>query len=197
MKTNLLQLATLALLPAAMLTITSCSTTSGTEEIAALETADGMAIVDTFKINATVTGIDATKRKITLTMADGKRTTVKCGPKVVNFGQIQINDRVSVTTTEELAVYLGRGDAPSAAGATTVALAPVGAKPGGVMADTVQLTAEVKFINPKKRRVILELPDGSTKTVKAGKKVDLNSVKPGDTVTVQHTEAVAITVDKA
>ena len=197
MKPNLLKLATLALLPAAMLTFTSCSTTTGTEEVTALETADGMAIVDTYRINATVTGIDATKRKITLTTADGKRTTVKCGPEVANFSQIQINDRVSVTTTEELAVYLGRGDAPSAAGATTVALAPVGAKPGGVMANTVQLTAEVKFINPQKRRVVLELPDGSTKTVKAGKKVDLNSVKPGDTVTVQHTEAVAITVDKA
>src|SRR6185503_6932821 len=101
MKTNLLKLAILAFVPAAMLTFTSCSTTTGTEEVTALETADGMAIVDTYRINATVTGIDATKRKITLTTADGKRTTVKCGLEVANFSQIQINDRVSVTTTEE------------------------------------------------------------------------------------------------
>lgn len=196
MKTNLLKLATLTLLPAAMLTFTSCSTTSGTEEITVLETADGVAIVDTFKISATVTAIDATKRKVTLTTADGKRTTVKCGPEVVNFSQIQISDRVNVVVTEELAVFLGAGAPPSAAGAAGVALAPVGAKPGGVIADTVQITAQVKAVDAKKRKVTLALPDGSTKTVKAGKKVDLSGVKIGDNVTVQHTEALAITVEK-
>jgi len=48
LKTNPLKLATLALLPAVLLTFTSCSTTGGDEEVVALETADGAAIVDTF-----------------------------------------------------------------------------------------------------------------------------------------------------
>ena len=196
MKTNLLKLATLALLPAALLTFTSCSTSRGTEEVTALETADGVAIVDTFRTSATVTAIDATKRKVTLTTADGKRTTVKCGPEVVNFSQLEINDRLNVTITEELAVFLGTGEPPSATGASGVALAPVGAKPGGVMADTVQVTAKVTAIDANKRKVTLALPDGSTKTVKAGKKVDLSGVKIGDNVTVQHTESLAITVEK-
>jgi hypothetical protein len=196
MKPTTLKLATLALLPAAMLTFTSCSTTSGDEEVAVFETSDGVAIVDTIKISATVTSIDATKRKVTLTMADGKRTTVKCGPEVVNFGQIAINDRVNITMTEELAVFLGAGAPPSAAGAAAVALAPIGAKPGGMMADTLQITAKITAIDAKKRQVTLALPDGSTKTVKAGKKVDLSDVKLGDNVTLQHTEALAISVEK-
>jgi hypothetical protein len=196
MKSNLLQLAALAWLPAAMLTFTSCSTPGGDETAVALETADGVAIVDTIKTSATVTGIDAATRKVTLTLADGKRTTVKCGPAVVNFNQIQINDRLNVTLTEELAVFLGTGAAPSAAGAAGVALAPVGAKPGGVIADTVEITARVTAIDTKQRKVTLSLPNGTSKRVKAGKQVNLAAVKVGDNVTVQHTESLAITVEK-
>ena len=196
MKTNLLKLATLALVPAAMFTFTSCSTTGGDETVAALETADGAAIVDTIKTSATVTGIDATTRKVTLNLADGKRTTVKCGPAVVNFNQIQINDRLNVVITEELAVFLGAGAPPSAAGAVGVALAPVGAKPGGVMADTVEITARVTGIDAKHRKVTLSLPDGTSKRVKAGKQVNLSAVRIGDNVTVQHTESLAIAVEK-
>ena len=196
MKIKLLKLAALAFVPAAMLTFTSCSTTGGEETTVAMETADGAAIVDTTTTTATVTAIDATTRKVTLTMADGKRTTVKCGPAVVNFPQIQINDRVKITTTEELAVFLGTGAPPSATGATAVALAPVGAKPGGVMADTVQVTAKVTAIDSKTRKVTLALPDGTSKKVKAGKQINLSAVQVGDNVTVQHTESLAITVEK-
>jgi len=197
MKTNLLKLAALALMPAALFAFTSCSTTGGSEEVTALETPDGAAIVETYKTSATVTAIDAATRKVKLTMANGEHTTVKCGPQVVNFSQIEINDRVNVTVTEELAVFLGTGTPPSAVGATGVALAPIGAKPGGMVADTVQITAKITAIDVKHRKVTLSLPDGTSETVKAGKQVDLSRVKVGDSVTVQHTESLAITVEKA
>jgi len=196
MKLKLIKQGLPLLVAAAALLCTSCSTTGGDEDVVALETPNGAAIVNTFKTTATVTAIDAATRKITLTMADGKRTTVKCGPQVVNFSQIQINDRLNLTVTEELAVFLGKGNPPSAAAGVTVALAPVGAKPGGLMADTVRVTARITAIDAKTRKVTLTLPDGSTETVKAGKQVDLSGVKPGDDVTVQHTEALAITVEK-
>jgi len=184
------------LLPAALLTFTSCSTTGGDEEIVAVETADGAAIVETFKTTATVTAIDAATRKVTLTMAGGKRTTVKCGPQVVNFSQIQVNDHLNVTITEELAVFLSKGNPPSAAAAVGVAIAPIGAKPGAIIADTVQITAKITAINAQTRKVTFALPDGSTKTVAVGKQVNLSGLQAGDDVTVQHTEALAITVEK-
>lgn len=196
MKMLPLKLVTLALLPAALLTFSSCSTTGGDEETVLLETAQGVAIVDTTKVSATVTAIDATTRKVTLTTADGKRTTVKCGPEVVNFPQIQINDRVNITMTEELAVFLGAGEPPSATTGSVLVRAPLGAKPAGIMADTTRVTAKITALDAKKRKVTLELPDGAKKTVKAGKNVNLAAVKVGDSVTVQHTEALAITVEK-
>lgn len=196
MKTQLLTYTTTALLAGGLLTFTSCSSIEGTEEVVAAETAEGAVIVDTFTTSATVTALDASKRKVTLTFPSGSRTTYKAGPEVVNFGQIQIGDRVKATVTEEVAIYLGQGAPPSAMASAGVALAPVGAKPGGVLVDTMQVTAKVTAIEAKKRKVTLELPDGTSKVLKVGKQADLASVKPGDTVTVQVSEGLALAVVK-
>jgi hypothetical protein len=194
MKRNLLSLTAVTFI--VFLAACSSSDKGVTEQETVMATADGAAIVDTIKTSATVTAVDVPKRKVTLRMADGKKTTVKCGPEVVNFDQIKVDDRVNATITEELAVYLGKGNPPSAAGAAGVALAPVGAKPGGMVADTVQITAKVTAVDAAKRKVTLELPDGSKPTVKAGKQVDLSGIKVGDNVTVQYAESVAITMEK-
>jgi hypothetical protein len=197
MNTNLFKLAVAFLLTAVMLALVACATTPrGIEETSVIETSDGVIIVDTFTATVTVTAIDAAKRKLTLVSPDGRKTTYKAGPEVVNFGQIQVGDQVKVVVTEEAAIFIGRGAPPSAADATAVALAPVGAKPGGVLVDTMQVTAKVTAVDAKSRKVTLELPDGTSKKVKVGKKVDLASIMPGDNVTVRLSEGLAITVER-
>ncbi len=133
-------------LAAAMLTLMACATPrlSGTEEASVIETPDDVIIVDTFTTNATVSAIDAAQRKVTLVFPDGRKTTYKAGPEVVNFGQIEIGDQVNATLTEEAAVFIGHGAPPSATAATGVALAPVGAKPGGVLVDTPTKTRNTR-----------------------------------------------------
>jgi translation initiation factor IF-1 len=197
MKRNILNWVGPALLSASMLAFTSCSTPDGTQTVAAVETPDGAIIVDTFTVTATVTGIDAAKRDVTLVTPNGHKTTYKAGPEVVNFAQIQIGDQVKATLTEEVAVYIGKDAPPSDMAATGVALAPVGAKPGGVMVDTTRVTAKVTAVNAKTHKVTFQLPDGTSKTVKVASKVDLSKVQPGDDVTVQMGEGLAITVTKA
>jgi hypothetical protein len=196
MKTNTIQSAGIALLSAAMLSFTSCSTTDGTETIDAIETADGAIIVDTFTTTATVTAIDAAKRKVTLVFPSGSKTTYKAGPAVVNLAQIQVGDQVNATVTEEAAIYIGQGAPPSAMVGAGAALAPVGAKPGGELVETAQITAKVTAVDAKKHKVTFQLPDGSTKKVKVGKKVNLAAVPIGTDVTVQMSEGLAITVTK-
>lgn len=179
------------------LLIACASGPSGVEETSVVDVPGGVIVVDTFTATATISAIDTAKRKITLMSSDNKKTTYKAGPEVANFNQLQVGDEVTVALTEEVAVSIDRdGAAPSAAGATGVALAPVGSKPGGVLVDTMQVTAKVTAVDAKSRKVTFELPDGSTKKVRVGKKVDLASVMPGDTVTVQVSEGLAITVDK-
>lgn len=185
-----------ALLVAALLGCNAGLTAFAAEETDEIETPDGAIIVNTMTSTATVTGIDATKRKVTLEMRKGHKTTYKCGPEVVNFDQIQIGDKVKVTYTEAAAVYIGSGAPPSGAAGAGVALAPVGAKPGGVMVDTVRATAEVVAVDAKKHRVTLKLGDGDTKKVKVGKKVNLAAVNVGDNVTVVLSEGLAIHVEE-
>ena len=199
METKTWKMVALALIPVALIAFTSCATTmSGEGEVAVMETKDGAVMVETFTMTATVTAIDAIKRKVTLTTPDGKRTTFKAGPEVVNFNQIQIGDKVKAMVTEEIAVFLSRDNAPPSASETTVvALAPVGAKPGMLVADTIQITARIIAIDSNKRKVTLQFPDGRTKELKVRKTVDLTGLKPGDDVTMRLTEGIAIVVEKA
>ena len=92
---------------------------------------------------------------------------------------------------------MGTPDAPpSDGGATLVALAPQGAKPGGMMANTVQVTAKVTAIDLQHHRATLQLPDGTTHTVAVRPDVDLTQRKVGEEVVIRCTEALALSVEK-
>jgi hypothetical protein len=169
-------------------------TAGGDATIARAQTPQGGSIASVVRATATVTAVDPATRKVTLKLADGSQTSIKCGPAVANFGQIKVNDRVNVTTTEELAIYLPGGDAGPDGRFAGAALAPVGAKPAGAVTDFVQITAKVAAVDAATRVVTLALPDGSTEQIKAGEQVDLSAVKPGDNVIVRHTEALAVSV---
>lgn len=197
MKTKPMKIATLALVPAAVLAISSCYTAIPGEQTSSVRKTDtSTTVVETFKAAATVTAIDATTRKLKLTLSDGRRITVKCGPEVRNFSQIHINDHVKVVVTEEIAAYLDKGATPGASGAAVVALAPLGTKPGVVMADTVRGTVKITAIDTSTRKVTFVNSDGKSKTLKVGDHIDLTKVKVGDTVTIRQTEAVAVSVEK-
>jgi hypothetical protein len=200
MKPNTLKLTTLALLPAALLTFTSCSSTPKIEPTTTAVYQQGVPggiIVETYKNTATVTAIDAANRKVTLVTQDGRKETFKAGPEVVNFDQIRIGDQVKATLTEQLAVYMAKDNPPASEGeAALVALAPKGAKPGGLMANTVQVIAKVTAIDLKHHKATLKLPDGTTKTVAVRKDVDLTQRQVGEEVVIRVTEAVAISVEK-
>jgi hypothetical protein len=196
MKPNLLTVSALALIPATILALTSCSSYKGTERSTDIETADGAIIVDTFTTTATVNGLDRAKREIRLVTPDGRRTSYKAGPEVVNFDRLQIGDHVQAVVTEEAAVSIGRGASPIGTSGAVVALAPAGAAPAGVVVETTETAAKVVAVDANKHKITFELPDGTTRTVKAGKKVDISAVRVGEDVTVQLGEGLAIAVQK-
>jgi Cu/Ag efflux protein CusF len=75
-------------------------------------------------------------------------------------------------------------------------LAPIGAKPGGVTANTEEITAKVKAINLKHRKATLQFPDGTSHTFTVRPDVDMTKHAVGDEVVIRATEAVAISVEK-
>src|SRR5262249_33773748 len=115
-----------------------------------------------------------------------------------NFDQIQVGDQLKLKVAEQLVVFMASDAPPQTEGAVTmVALAPVGAKPGGLVADTIQIKAKVTAIDLKKHKATLQFPDGSEKTVAVRKDVDLTQRKVGEEVVIRCTEAVAISVEKS
>ena len=77
-----------------------------------------------------------------------------------------------------------------------IGVASAGGKPAIVVVDTMAMTAEITAIDAHSHRVTLELPNGTIKTVKVGKHIDLTRVSLGDAVFIQVSEGVAIEVVK-
>jgi len=193
----------MALLPAALFTLTSCSSTStppppvGSAVRIYTKGVPGGVVVQTVKMAATVTAIDQAKRKATLLASDGKKFTVTAGPEAVNFDQVRVGDRVNATVTEKVVVSLGDTAASSREGtASVVARAPKGDQPGGLVAETTQVTAKVIAIDSQKRTATLEFEDGITQTFPVRADVDLSRHKVGEQLVFRLTEMIAIWVEK-
>jgi translation elongation factor P/translation initiation factor 5A len=203
MKTKTLNITTLALLPAALFTLTSCSSPSkspppvGSAVKIYTKGVPGGVVVQTVKVTATVTAIDPAKRKATLMASDGKKFTVKAGPEAVNFDQIRVGDQVIATLTQKVVVSLEDKAGSSGEGAAAVvARAPKGGQPGGLAAETIQVAGKVIAIDLEKRKATLQFEDGSTETFSVRPDVDLSRHKVGERVIFRVTEMIAIWVEK-
>jgi len=158
----------------------------------------GGIVVDTYRETATVTSVDPATRKIKLLSPDGSKSTVTAGPEVRNFDQIRVGDQVKATLTRETAVrLLPPGETRGTSETGSVALAPKGAKPGAIMANTIESTARIEALDMKHRKVTLRFQDGETKTFNVRKDVDMTKAQLGQEVLIQYTESVAIKVEKA
>ncbi|MFI5209298.1 MAG: hypothetical protein ACHQ2E_02535 [Gemmatimonadales bacterium] len=200
MSARSLKWAVMALLPAAVVATASChKTMESTESATVVQTQNGGYEVETLTTTAIVVAINASDHKVTLQTPDGKRSTFKAnGPNAVNFAQIQVGDHVTAVVTEEIAVAIYKsGPPPASASAGVVALNPIGAKPGGLVAATEIQSATVTAVDAPKHKVTLQYSDGSTKTVKVDKSIDLSNITPGNQIVVQIAEAVAISVTKS
>jgi hypothetical protein len=157
----------------------------------------GGAVVQTTELTATVTSIDRVNRRVTLMNDQGIKETVKVDPEVINFGQVRVGDRVKMVATKELVVRLASpGEAAGDNIAGVVALAPVGARPGGVAAGTVQVLGTVTAIDAAQRTATLRFEDGTTETFAVRDDVDLGRRKIGDKVVFEVTEMIAVSVEK-
>jgi hypothetical protein len=193
------------LLPAAMLALASCSTTgsdagptAATHRTAVFEPGvPGGVLIETTRETATVTAIDKATRKVTLTTTDGTKTTVTAGPEVANFAQLEVGDQVKATLTDKVVLFVPKPGESSAGGViSTTALAPLGEKPGGVMADTVEFTARVTAVDLKRHTATLHFPDGSNRTFPVRPDVELTQQTVGTEVVIRTTQAVAVSVEK-
>lgn len=157
----------------------------------------GGVIVDVKEWTATVKAVDYAKRTVVLEGPDGKTASFNA-KNVRNLDQVKVGDKVKVDHIEELAVFVRKaGEPPSITESQSVDLAPKGQMPGGIVADTLQVTANVEAIDYQNRTITLRGPEGQVKTFKVDERVqNFGQIKQGDQVVLRHTEAIAIYVTK-
>lgn len=157
----------------------------------------GIDDVEVVTLSGIVDSVNLEKRKVTLTLDDGKKKTYKVDKSAVNLDQVKPGDHVKMACTEELIVTVNKkGEAPGAADVGAVSVAPRGAKPGAVMVETVAMSGRILAIDNAKHKVTFEDPDGKKKTVKVKKGVDISGLAVGESVDAVMTESVAINVTK-
>lgn len=184
--------ASLALLPMAMATMAGCASTEGVEQEQVYQAANGFVVVDTFTYVATVTAIDAAKRKVTVTTPDGKAATFKAG-KNIDLGAFKVGEQIGFQATEAVALVVRKdGRPPADAAAIEVAAATNGKTTGVFDGEAVEVSAQVVALDPSTRRVTFQFGDGTTKTMKAHKNVDLSGLAVGDSVIVEYAESLVI-----
>jgi hypothetical protein len=152
-----------------------------------------------------VAAVDKAERMVTLRTDDGREETIKCGPEVRNFDQIEVGDKVAAEFHEATVIYARKPEAPAGASGSAPAtaqyskaeLAPLGDKPGGVITNVTEITATVQDIDYAKREMTLSGTGGKPRVFNISQDVqNLESVKKGDEIVVRQTEALAISVTK-
>jgi hypothetical protein len=154
--------------------------------------------IDTATATTTVKSIDYSTRTLTLESPGGVTHTYKAGNDVDNFDRIRQGDRLRATVSEALAISVRKAGVPSnGRDATTVSLAPKGAKPGIFVANMVEVSGTIEAIDAAKRTITLRRPAGEPRTLKLAPMVKLANLRKGDDVVVRYTQAVALFVEKS
>jgi Cu/Ag efflux protein CusF len=164
------------------------------EEVQAPKVFGGV-IAEVTSMTAVVEAIDESTRMVTLKDEDGKELTVKAGPEVRNFAQIKKGDKVNIAYSESVTIAVtDEAMAPERQDSVDIVRAPLGEKPSGLITSTTQATATVEAIDYEKRTVTLKGPL-QTLTVQVSEDAqNFNNVKVGDTVFLDYTERLAISV---
>lgn len=200
MKRNLATLSA-ALCTVALLGLASCSSERAPKDTSSSSTTvkpgvPGGTNVQTHTTTAIVTDVNARTRELTIKDSTGEKTTLQCGPEMINFDQIRQGDHVKMVIMDSVEIAMASATTPTGAVAAGVAAAPKGQKPAGVIAASAQITAKVVAIDLKTHQATLQFPDGTQRTVAVRPDVDLTKRQVGERVLIRTTQAISISVEK-
>jgi hypothetical protein len=158
----------------------------------------GIVVTDALEMRAVVEAIDPAKRTLKLRDPQGRSFSLKADKTVKNFQNLKKGDRIRVDFIESIAVSVRRSDAPpNAVDTRLVSVAPKGAKPAILLAETVQMAAVVEAVDLKAHTLAIRERNGTRRTVTVDRSFKkLGEVRRGDDVILRMTEALAIRIEK-
>lgn len=165
-----------------------------TEEF--VEGVPGGAVSETDEMTASVTAIDPAQRSFTLMDEEGNTRVFTAPAEMQNYDQLKVGDKVRATVGQERIVYLrAPGEANMDGAAGVVATAPQGSKPGMLIADSIEVTAVIKGIDPVQHTATLKFANGNERTIKVRPDVEIKDEYLGREVVLRITSAFAIIVE--
>ena len=151
----------------------------------------------TIEAQATVEAVYPESRLLVLS-GDHGSSVIAAGPEVKNFGQIKVGDHVKVAYKAAMAAKISKSKdtAPTTVDAAAYT-APAGSMPAAAVGQTIKTTVQIESVDTSFDTVSFKRPDGLVRTIAAespeGKKF-IRTLKKGDMVDVEYTEALAISV---
>jgi len=147
---------------------------------------------------AKVIEIHYVNRTLVLETDKGGIIKLDVNEKATNFSKIQTDDLVTVEYLESIALFATEKGLVTEEGISgVVASAAEGEMPGGIMTETVKISASVEAIDYDARTITLKSPEG-IKVMQVDESAKrFNNIKQGDEVHFVHSKAVAISVKKA
>jgi len=153
---------------------------------------------NTVKISATITGIDATKRSLTLRNDKGEEDTFSVGPGVQRFDELKVGQKVNITYYESMVFQLLKpGEKGSPASFDAAVNRAKSALPAGTIATQEKMTVTVKAIDSTVPSVTVTTDDGRVVTRKIENKKNIENLKPGDKIDITYTQALVTSVEAA
>ena len=157
-------------------------------------------IEDTVEVSATVEKLDLERRLLSLKGQSGELLTVQVDPAVQNLPQVKVGDRVVARYREAI----GASIVKTPAGSPTVELeakkAEPGQKPSTEASTTTNIPVTITAVDTKNHIVTFYGEDGLVRAIALQTpqaQEFIKQVKPGDTVVVSYTEALAVSVEPA
>lgn len=187
---------------ATLLLLCACKSHDGAETSAAPSAAPSRAsITNEVTATAEVVALDAGTRTVTLRREDGSTMQVKAGADVRNFAQIAVGDTLKVKYQEKLEASLRpKGEPAQAASAVAAAArAEAGAKPGGGIGVGLSVRVRVESLDLASHIVTFSLSTGelvSRRVATPEGREFIKGLKVGDTVQLDYSETLALSIDK-
>jgi hypothetical protein len=139
----------------------------------------------------TVTKVDKEKRTVTFRGPKGNLGTLTVPKEGQNFDQVKAGQQYRMKYVEAVALEIRKGGKPAASTSDQVKVSPKGSKPGGIMAQTLQVSGVVDAIDFTDRYIAVRGPK-QTLSLKVADDVPLDQLAIGDLISVTHTAALAI-----
>ena len=143
---------------------------------------------------ATVEAIDLAKREVTLRKDDGEVVVLVVGPEARNLPQLRVGDTVKAQYDVGFVVALGPPGTETRVEETELVRTLPGERPGGIVRNTVAVSATVVEIDAERRIVTLRGPE-RTVGLQVADDIDLSRVAVGDRVGAVYEESLAILVE--